>query len=93
MENIDKMARDPEFVKNYETNIPAVVAMLKADADLELKTLKFISVDVNGDKAVVITEYDSKDPESGEIKHEIETDSMRKVDGKWMFYRSVVKNK
>ena len=93
MARIDEMARNPEFIKRYEATIPAVVAMIKAEADLGLKTLKFTSVKVDGDKAVAVAEYDSKDPASGEIKHKIATVSLRKTDGKWMFYRSVIKFK
>ena len=91
MERIDAAAGNPELVKEYQTAIPAVVAMLKAEADLQLKTLKFVSVKVDGDKAVVITEYDSSDPVSREIKHKSATVSLRKVDGKWLFSRSVIK--
>ena len=91
MARIDAMTGNPELIKRYETGIPTVVAMIKAEAKLELKTLKFVSVKVDGDKAVVIAEYDSRDPASDEIKRKIATVSLRKVDGKWLFYRSVIK--
>ena len=93
MARIDKMARDPEFIKQYEESIPALVAMIKAEADLELKTLKFVSVKVDGGKAVAVVEYDSSNPASKEIKHKIATVSLRKTNGKWLFYRSVIKFK
>ena len=93
MARIDEVVRNPEFVKQYEEAIPVVVAMLKEEAAFELKSLNFISVNVNGNEAVVVDEYDSKDAKSGEIKHKVCTASLRKVDGKWMIYRSIAKNK
>ena len=93
MARIDAAARNPEFIKEYEAGIPTVVAMIKAEADLELKTLKFVNVKVDGGEAVAVVEYDSSDPDSKEIKHKIATFSLRKVDGQWIFYRSVIKIK
>ena len=93
MARIDETARNPEFVKQYEAAVPNAVAMLKAEADLELKTLAFVSVKVEGDKAVALVEYDSKDPKTGEIKRKVVNVSLRKTDGKWLFYRSVIKFK
>ena len=93
MARIDEMARNPEFVKQYEMAVPTAVAMLKAESDLQLKTLKFISVKVDGGEAVAVVEYDSKNPASDEIKHKIATVSLRKTGGKWLFYRSVIKFK
>ena len=89
---IDRLAHTPECLEIYRKVLPDLVAGQKAEAALALKTLEFVSVRVDGNKAVAIVEYDSKDEKSG-VKRTIEIFSLRKVDGKWMFYRSVVKDK
>ena len=89
---IDRLAHTPECLEIYRKVLPELVAGQKAEAALALKTLEFVSVRVDGNKAVAIVEYDSKDEKSG-VKRTIETFSLRKVDGTWMFYRSVIKNK
>ena len=86
-------ARNPEFVKKYEELLPRVVAHGKALAEQHLKTLEFVSVKVDGDKAVAVIEYDSNDEETGKVKREIETISLRKTGGAWLKYRSVSKDK
>ena len=83
-------ARDPEIVKKYEGLIPQLAAMMKAAAALELKTLKFDSVKLYGDNAVVIIRYDSKDEKSGEIKQKTEIVVLRKIDSEWKLCRTVV---
>ena len=90
---VRQMARDPEFIKIYEANTRNVIAWLKARAALCLKTLEFVSVKVDGDKAVAVVEFDEKDLKSGAVKREIETLFLRKVDGVWLFYRIVTKYK
>ena len=82
-------AHDPEIVKKYEALNPELVAIAKAVAALELKTLKFDSVKLYGDKAVVIIKYDSKDEKSGELKQKTEVVALRKIDSEWKIYRSV----
>ena len=89
---IDRLAHTPDCLEIYSKVLPTLVAEQKADASLALKTLEFVSVRVDGNKAVAIVEYDSKDEKTG-VKRTIETFSLRKVNGKWMFYRSVVKDK
>ena len=90
--HLDRLARTPECLEIYSKVLPELVAGQKAEAALALKTLEFVSVRVDGNKAVAIVEYDSKDEKSG-VKRTIETFSLRKADGKWMFYRSVIKDK
>ena len=90
---VRQMARDSEFIKIYEANTRNVIAWLKARAALCLKTLEFASVKVDGDKAVAVVEFDEKDLKSGAVRREIETLSLRKVDGVWLFYRIVTKYK
>ena len=91
--SLRQAARDPEFVKKYEEFTPQIVAGMKAAAALNLKTLEFVSVKVDGDRAVAVTEHDRKDENTGVIRRKIETISLRKVDGKWMMCHVVSKNK
>ena len=90
---IDRLARTPKCLKFYSEVLSELVTVQKAYAALALKTLEFISVKVDGDKAVIVIEYDEKDEKTDAIKRKIETINLRKVNGKWMFYRSVSKNK
>ena len=91
MARIREAARDPSFLREYAKIIPELFANIKADAALQLKTLKIIGVKVDGDSAIAVVEYDDKIPEG--IRHRSGTIYLRKVNGTWMFYRSVRKNK
>ena len=86
-------ARTPEFIAQYEEANRGVPAKLKDLAALRLKTLEFVSVKVDGDKAVAVVEYDDMHIKSGAVTREIDTISLRKVDGVWFFYRIVTKYK
>ena len=83
----------PELLKTYEKMWPKLAADFADSAKFMLKTLKFVSVTVDGDKAVVVIEYDSKGEMLWEVYHFIETVCLRKVNGKWLMYRCIVKNK
>ena len=93
LSRMDRLARTPKYVKLYEELLPELIAAHKAGAKLQLDTLRFVSVKVDGNKAVAVVEYDEKDEKSDAVKRMIETLSLRKVSGKWMFYRSVSKSK
>ena len=90
---IRQIAHSPEFIKSYERVNPQIVAAMKSAAALRLKTLEFISVKIDGDLAVAVVEHDRLDRKANALKREIVTISLRKVNGKWMFYRSVSKSK
>ena len=90
---IRQIAHGPEFIKSYERVNPQIVSGMKSAAALRLKSLEFISVKVEGDLAVAVVEHDRLDRKTDALKREIVTISLRKVNGKWMFYRSVSKNK
>ena len=90
---IREAARRPEFVQSYEGLTPHIVSMMKSAAALRLKSLEFVSVKVEGDLAVAVVEHDRLDRKTDALKREIVTINLRKVNGKWMFYRSVSKNK
>ena len=48
MAKIRELAANREFLKSYHDSIPDLVAAVKADQELQLKTKKFVSVDVDG---------------------------------------------
>ncbi|MBP5530923.1 MAG: hypothetical protein J6Y54_02690 [Lentisphaeria bacterium] len=91
--SLRQVARDPEFVKKYEEVTPQIVAAMKAAAALNLKTLEFVSVKVDGDRAVAVTEHDRTAENTGAIKRKIDTITLRNVDGRWMICHVVSKNK
>ena len=86
-----ELARDPEVLREYAKIVPGVLANIKADAALQLKTFSLIGIKVDGDSATAVVEYDEKNPDG--IKHRSSTISLRKVNGKWLMYRCIVKNK
>ena len=93
MQKLREVANNPEFVKRYQAVLPIVIAKGKEASALQLKTLTFVTVKAEGNEAVAVIEYDSIDAQSGAIKHKINTVSLRKIDGSWKIYRSVVKEK
>ena len=88
-----KAARSPEYIKKYETAVPLAVERAKTGAAFRLKNLKFVSVEVDGDRATAVIETASPDFKTGALRSYRNTDFLRKVDGKWMFYRGVCKYK
>ena len=88
MARIREAARDPEFLQWYAKNIPVVLANIKDDCALQLKTLKFVGIKVEGDSATAVIEFDHKNPEG--VRHRSGTVFLRKVDGKWMICRAVI---
>ena len=91
MARIREEARKPEFLQGYKRLVPQLLASLKADQELQLKTLKFVSITVDGDAATAVIEYDSDT--SGSVEHRIYTVTLRKVDGNWKICKGVVKYK
>lgn len=89
MAKIRELAGNPEFVKSYREHIPKFVSAIKADQALQLKTNKFVRVDVDGDSATVVGEYDAN--ASGAVRHKTATVTLRKVDGAWKICKVVSK--
>ena len=87
-----RLARTPKYVKLYEETLPELIARQKAGAKQTLDTLRFVSVRVDGGKAVAVVEYDCKN-ENGGADRTAETFYLRKVNAKWLFFRSVIKDK
>ena len=88
---VSEAARAPEFIENYKASIGKLAAMLQADQKLQLKTTKFVSVDIDGDSATVVGEYDSN--ASGSIVHKTATVTLRKVNGAWKISKAVIETK
>ena len=86
-----ELVRTPKYVELYKKTLPELVAMEKARAAAELKTLKFTSVKVNGDYAAAAVWYDSSD--SGKIEPKTELTSLRRINGEWRIFRLVTKNR
>ncbi len=89
VQEIHQAASNPEIVKKYKQILPQLVAEMKAGAALELKTLKFDTVKLYGNQAVLIINYDSKEDQSGEIKQKTEIIVLRKIGSEWKIYREV----
>ena len=91
MERIREAARDPSFLRTYKEWTPQWRENFKADQALQLKTMKVVGIEVDGDAATARIELDSKTQEG--IRHYAGTISLRKVGGKWMICKSVFEYK
>ena len=87
-----ELARTPKYVKLYKKTLPELVAMEKARAAAELKTLKFTSVKVKGNYASAAVWYDFTG-QNGAIQPQTQLISLRRIDGEWRIFRLVVKNR
>ena len=84
---IRAMTSDPDFLREYKAEAAKMLAAFKADQALQLKTLKIVGIEVDGDAATAHIELDANTPRG--IRHYAGTISLRKVDGKWMYCKSV----
>ena len=83
-EQIRTLLRDPSVLKAYPDRAKEMAEQIKSAAAVELKTVQFVSVKVDGMQAVVVLTY-KKIPEiSWEVR---ETVSLRKTDGVWRISR------
>ena len=88
------MTQTAEFKKEYSNICKYIVDRAKKLGELELKTIKFISVKVDGNTAIAITEYkayDSSDTDLKSIVQKRQTIKLRKVNGVWKFYETATK--
>ena len=88
MMRIRAVTRDPDFLREYKAESAKMLEGFKADQALQLKTLKIVGIEVDGDSATARVEFDSKPPRGG-IEHTFGTISLRRVDGKWMICKAV----
>lgn len=87
MARIRAVTSNPDFLREYKEVAAKTLAAVKADQELQLKTLEIVSVEVGGDSATARIELDSNN------KHHVGTISLRKIGGKWMFCKSVFEYK
>ena len=82
------LAQDREFLEKYQVTAKQMTDMIKASAALELKTLKFVSVETDGGNATAVLTY--QHVTGGQRQ---ETVTLRKIDGEWRIARRVIKDK
>ncbi len=78
-----------DLLQMYESTIRQAVAYNDSEAEAWRKTAKFTSVKVDGDTAVVVVEYDGKNPRSDAVEHKKSTTYLRREDGVWRMYKCV----
>lgn len=86
-EKIRQAAQRPEFFERYQDEVKQMADVLKRTAALELKTLKFVNVEVDGDKATAVLIYRQAVLDANVC----EIVSLRKIDGEWWIARRVLK--
>ena len=78
-----------ELLKMYEQKIRNAVAYNDSEAEAWRKTAKFVSVKVDGGRAVAVVEYDGRDPATGAAQHKRSTTYLRRENGVWLMYKCV----
>ena len=78
-----------DLLQMYESTIRKATEYNNAEAEAWRKTAKFTSVKVDGDTAVVVVEYDGKNPQSGAVEHKKSTTYLRRENGIWRMYKCV----
>ena len=88
------MAHSAQVKAEYPKLCKDFIAYTKKSSKIELKTLKFVKVDVKGNQATVVGEYETLDSEDRTMTKRIKkvaTRKLRKVNGVWMFCEQTVK--
>ena len=94
MKNLRVFIQTAEFKKSYSHICNQVIATAKKLGELELKTIKFVNVEVKGNDAIAVVEYKVYDPADTDWKTTFtkrDTIKLRKVNGVWMYYESASK--
>ena len=82
-------ARTEQFQLAYPRLCDMMTSFVKQASEIELKTMKFIKVEIRGDLATVVVEYESLEVAKKELNVTIKrtsTHKLRKVNGVWKFY-------
>ena len=82
-------AKSGQFLLAYPKLCDMMESIIKQACEIELKTIKFVKVEINGDRATVVVEYESLDVTKKELNvtnRKTATHKLRKVKGVWMFY-------
>lgn len=94
-QNLRKAAQSEQFKTTaYPRLCDMINSIAKQACQLELKTLKFIKVDVKGNLATAVIEYETLDAADKTLSTKIRktaTYKLRKVNGIWMFYEHTAK--
>ena len=90
MATIREEARKPEFIKHYETACPQFASLIKNEAAFQLKTLKIVDAEVDGDSASVVARYERREGKSAVPR--LQNLSLRRIDGAWKIGRIVDKS-
>ena len=93
-QNLRKAAQSEQFKTAYPRLCDMINSIAKQAGQLELKSLKFIKVDVKGNLATAVTEYETLDAADKTLSTKIRktaTYKLRKVNGIWMFYEQTAK--
>ena len=86
---IREYAKTEKFLLTYPRVCDMMTSYVKQACEIELKTMKFIKVEIKGDLATVVTEYESLEVAKKELNVTVKktsTHKLRKVNGVWMFY-------
>ena len=93
-QNLRKAAQSEQFKTAYPRLCDMINSIAKQAGQLELKSLKFIKVDVKGNLATAVIEYETLDAADKTLSTKIRktaTYKLRKVNGIWMFYEHTAK--
>lgn len=91
---LKKLSQTPEFQAEYKKICNFAVKKSKEYFSLNLKTIKFRNVKIEGAAATITYDSDSfKDFESDEIVSEITVCKLRKINGSWKIYEEITKKK
>ena len=92
--SLREYARKEQFRLAYPKLCNMMLPLMKKAGEIELKSIKFIKVEINNNLATVVTEYETLDtakPEQGITIRKTETAKLRKVNGVWKFYERATK--
>ena len=92
MKKLRELAQSADFKKMYAGACEAFVTAAKKLGSLELKSIRFVSVNVKGNIATAVVEYQTYDSEDMKtIIKKRATHKLRKVNGVWKFYAASTK--
>ena len=86
---IREYAKSEQFLLTYPRLCDMMKSIIKQASEIELRTIKFVKVEIKGDLATVIVEYESLEVAKKELNvtsRKTSTHKLRKVNGVWKFY-------
>ena len=85
---IRELVNNDQFKTLYQTAVAKTKEAMAKSAEISLQTLKFNSIKINGNQAVVVWEYEELDPADITFslkRKKSSTGKFLKVNGKWKF--------